>query len=106
MIIVPTIGRIVWFWDLARDIHDPYAQPEAAIVTYVHHDHMVNLSVFSPNGENRARTSVLLCHEGSARPDNGGFCEWMPYQVGQAKKHAAEVPAELPNFREEGKNGV
>lgn len=41
-----------------------------------------------------ARTSVQLLQEGDARPvdahgnDVGGFCEWMPYQVGKAKTEA------------------
>lgn len=35
-------------------------------------------------------TSVLLLQEGNERPSGGGFCEWMPYQIGQAKKHEAD----------------
>jgi hypothetical protein len=26
--------------------------------------------------------------EGEAKPEHGYFCEWMPYQVGQAAKQA------------------
>lgn len=86
-VIKPTVGRIVWFWDYGCNPLDADYRPEAAIVTYVWHDRMVNLSVFGRNGEPRGVTSVDLLQPGDERSDDGGFCEGMPYQVGQAKKH-------------------
>lgn len=85
--IKPTIGRVVWFWE---GIHEESDQAQAALVTYVHSDTCVNLSVFDPNGNQHARTSVLLKQE----PDDianyqGPYCEWMPYQKGQAAKTEA-----------------
>lgn len=81
--IKPTVGRIVWYRD-----HQPGLdyQPCAAIVTYVHSDRLVNLSVFDCDGEHRPHTSVTLVQENDPVP-NGPYCEWMPYQIGQAKKH-------------------
>lgn len=95
----PTVGRIVWYWPANNDASvsrvgkdTPYAQAHAAIVTAVWGDTCVNLCTFDANGNARPRTSVLLVQDGAARPEGGNFCEWMPYQVQQAKKHvAAEV---------------
>jgi Phage protein (N4 Gp49/phage Sf6 gene 66) family len=97
----PTVGRIVWYWPSNTDASvsrvgkdTPYAQPHAAIVTAVWGDNCVNLCTFDANGNAKPRTSVLLVQEGAARPEGGNFCEWMPYQVEQAKKHAtAEAPS-------------
>lgn len=95
--IMPSIGRIVWFWDYGAPHTARHAQPEAAMVTYVHGERMVNLSVFSANGEARGVTSVELCQPGDSRPGAGGFCEWMPYQIAQAEKHEAEGATVNPN---------
>ena len=86
MIIKPTIGRIVWFWPYAENAPNESSQPHAAIVTYVWDDRIINLAVFTPNGEPYSQTSVQLLQEGDERPFNR-FAEWMPYQVGQAKRH-------------------
>lgn len=66
-------------------------QPLAATVAFVHGDRMVNLSVVDANGYQFSRTSVRLIQEGDDRPENGGFAEWMPYQIGQAKKHDSDA---------------
>ncbi len=84
-VIKPTVGRVVWFWD-HKHRKDNGEQPEAAIVTYAWADRMVNLSVFDHNGEQRAETSVDLVQPGDSEPSHH-YCEWMPYQIGQAKKH-------------------
>lgn len=88
MHISPTIGRVVWFWPAHREELQSPDQPLAAMVTYVHSDTMVNLVVFSPNGSGAGRTSVPLWQddETSPRPESF-FCEWMPYQKGQAAKN-------------------
>lgn len=86
--IKPSVGRIVWFtpgdWDGNVLTRHP-DQPLAAIVAYVHSDRMVNLTVFDANGHPHGRTSVQLVQDGDPRPDQF-FCEWMPYQKGQAAK--------------------
>lgn len=92
--IKPTVGRVVWYTPphapAGEPANDP--QPHAALIAYVWHDRMVNLAVFSPNGDNYGVTSVTLVQEGDMAPEAGRFAEWMPYQAGQAKKHSAEVP--------------
>lgn len=104
--IKPTIGRKLWYWpsnadrhiglDYVPGPHNPpivahdFSQPCDATVVYVHSDNLVNLRVTDHNGNTHARTSVHLVQEGEA-PDAGeAFAEWMPYQVGQAKKHEGE----------------
>jgi hypothetical protein len=90
--ILPTVGRVVWFTPsrLAGDgrfAHIDGRKPLAAIVAHVFNDALVNLAVFDSNGQPHSRTSVPLVQEGEAKPEHGYFCEWMPYQVGQAAKH-------------------
>jgi hypothetical protein len=87
--IQPTVGRVVWFRALGH-ISD---QPQAAIVTFVHSDGLVNLAVFDPNGERSGHTSVPL-YQGEGDRPAGDYCEWMPYQIGQAAKHAEPARSE------------
>jgi hypothetical protein len=91
--IVPTVGRVVLFTPsrLTGDGRFAYIdgrKPLAAIVAHVFNDGLVNLAVFDSNGMSHSRTSVPLVQEGEAKPEHGYFCSWMPYQVGQAAKHA------------------
>lgn len=105
--IAPTIGRVVWFHPsestgeagFSRHGND---QPYAAIVVHVHSDRMVNLTVFDANGVPHPRTSVELVQDGDTIPGHGYYCEWMPYQKGQAAKaEAAEkIHAVEPAFRQ------
>lgn len=89
--IKPTIGRIMWYWGEATGRG---AQPYAGIVTYVHSDNMVNLTVFDWNGNPAPRTSVPIVQDGSPYTvGDSQYCEWMPYQIGQAKRHEAEDAA-------------
>jgi hypothetical protein len=85
--IEPTVGRVVWYRPAAKEAisHDG-EQPLAATITFVWDNELVNLSVFDRNGVQHSRTSVMLHQEGSVKPE-GRYAEWMPYQVGQAKKH-------------------
>jgi glyoxylase-like metal-dependent hydrolase (beta-lactamase superfamily II) len=85
--IKPTVGRVVHFYPESNDsmLYRGGDTPLAAIITHVHSDYCVNLAVFSAEGYALARTSVRLVHD--ARPRSGSqFCEWMPYQKGQAAK--------------------
>lgn len=86
--IQPTVGRVVWFYPTPNGAESGFArgsQPHAAIVAYVHGDRMVNLTVFDANGNAHSMTSVPLRQPKDERP-GGMFCEWMPYQKGQAAK--------------------
>lgn len=105
--IIPTVGRVVWYYPTGYDdIAAPTnAQcPLAAIIAHVWSDSCVNLAVFDTNGVSHSRTSVLLVQEGENRP-SGGFCEWMPYQKGQAAKTdelKAALKATPPPVQEAG----
>lgn len=83
----PTVGRVVWYWP--GQVGDPGfgSGPQAAIVTHVWSDRMVNLAVFAPNGTHYSRTSVVLIQPGDDGAAPGRpYCAWMPYQLGQAAK--------------------
>lgn len=88
--ITPTIGRVVWYHPTEgqRIPSQPNDQVLPALITYVWSDHIINIVAFTPNGESFGVTSVDLIQEGVARLQSG-FCEWMPYQKGQAKKTEA-----------------
>lgn len=93
MTIKPSIGRVVWFWPSGKSqAEQPGSQPLAAIVTYVWSDHLVNLTTFDSNGVPTPRTSVPLIQEGDTLP-TWAFAQWMPYQIGQARKHAEAASA-------------
>lgn len=92
--IKPTVGRVVWFYPSSNGTEAGFAPPDpmtpcAAIIARVWGDDMVNLAVFDANGTSHSRTSVPLVQPDERKPDGGYFCEWMPFQVGQAKAQAA-----------------
>lgn len=84
--IKPTVGRVVWFNQENRDLAGD--KTLAAIVAHVHSDRLVNLCVIDANGNTHSRTSVTLVQPGDATPGAGPYCEWMPYQIGQAARAA------------------
>ncbi len=89
-VITPTVGRVVWFHPAPGGdggLNNYSRQPMAAQVCYVLGDRMVNLSVTDHAGQVVPRTSVTLRQDGDPVP-TGSYCEWMPYQLGQAKKAA------------------
>lgn len=95
--IEPTVGRVVWFTPATSALqidpaftHHDRTKPCAAMVTYVWNLRLVNLVVFDNNGTPFGKTSVQLLQDDDAKPELGYFCAWMPYQVGQAKKHEAD----------------
>lgn len=85
--IKPTVGRIVWFYkDKSQTNIVQYDQPLAAQICMVWSDTLVNLHVIDANGVPHAITSVELVQPGDPVRSGSRYCEWMPYQVGQAKK--------------------
>lgn len=93
--IKPSIGRSVWY----RPVHsdgglDRFIGPEplAAIVTAVWDERTVNLCVFDPTGLPHGRVRVPLRQEDDIVPP-WAHCEWMPYQIDQAKKHEDDKSA-------------
>jgi hypothetical protein len=91
IIIQPTPGRVVWYHPDEHMAQARFASAPtlAAIVAFVHSDRMVNLTVLDALGNTHSRTSVLLVQDGDTAPDGGEYCEWMPYQKGQAAKAEA-----------------
>ena len=99
--IEPTVGRVVLYHPAVDDpggmhLSEPTKDVHAAIICYVWDNTSVNLAVFDSNGVPYARTSIYLLQEGNERPV-GPYCEWMPYQLGQAKK-TEEAQAKLADF--------
>jgi hypothetical protein len=86
MVIVPTVGRVVW-------VHRPHdsidvKQPEVALVTYVHDDRLINVAGWNANGTPFTLTSLTLVQPDEPKPE-GNFAAWMPFQKGQAAKTEA-----------------
>jgi hypothetical protein len=75
--IIPTVGRVVWFWPEGKTSDDQ--QPCPAIIAYVWSDRLINIAFFDMNGEPDNETSVPLIQEGEPYPPTR-YCEWMPYQ--------------------------
>lgn len=104
MKIKPTVGRVVWFTPPRNSAESGFSaqsgfmvyggQPMAAIIAYVWSDDMVNLHVIDHIGVGHSRTSVPMMQENEPKPD-GYYCEWMPYQIGQAKNQAAALEVQL-----------
>ena len=104
MIIKPTIGRKLWYWpepDDRRIMACIDGQPLDATVVYVHNDSMVTLTINDHHGFSHPKTAVHLYHGDTNRPTLGRFCEWMPFQVGQA---ARDTPASDPPPRWEAQS--
>lgn len=108
--IKPTVGRVVWFTPskgpsafMGPDfLMLPGDQPCAAMVTYVWNDRLVNLVVFDHYGKSFGKTSVQLVQDNDALPPAGYFAEWMPYQVGQAKKNEPANPGTTDGLNPHG----
>ena len=97
MKITPTVGRVVWFYPASNVATSgftppPEGHPLAAIIAGVVDAEAgaVHLTVFDGVGVPRSEPYVLLVQEGDTPPAQGRYATWMPYQIGQAKKHADE----------------
>lgn len=87
--IPPTIGRVVWFVPSGSDVEHPDHQPYRADICHVNADGTINIAYNEHDGSPGVAQNVHLHQEGEGLPDGvGGYCMWMPYQQGQAKKHA------------------
>lgn len=86
-IIKPTVGRVVLYvvpkGDYLTTIDD---EPIPAFITAVINDRTVNIHTFDTAGVTAGRASVQLAQPGDGVPNEGGYCTWMPYQIGQAAK--------------------
>lgn len=88
--ITPTPGRVVWYRPGPQDPTPIFkGEPLAAIVTRAIGDRSVNLTVFRADGVTYGRHDVQLLQDGDKAPADAGYCQWMPYQLGQAAKTEA-----------------
>jgi hypothetical protein len=87
-VIKPTVGRVVHYYPPGRTTDK---QPQSALIAHVWSDTCVNLAIFDDNGSpvQKPPTSILLVQDGNEVPSGGGYCCWMPYQLGQAAKTEA-----------------
>lgn len=92
--IEPTVGRVVHYHPykganaLSRDEILNFGRgPLAAIVVHVWNDRCVNLCVFDSTGRPHGCCYVPLLQEDDPAPADGRYCEWLPYQKGQAAKN-------------------
>lgn len=86
-LIKPTIGRIVWYTPGKNEVLPRITgMALAAIIVGVWSDTCVNLTVFDANGNTHGKTSVPLMQDDNFVKGDGFYCEWMPYQKGQAEK--------------------
>jgi len=94
--ITPTVGRVVWYHPDQRDrlgitslVINDASQPCAAHIAYVWSPRLVNLLVIDHDGNSHSRRSVVLNQGDRFDIDASPYCEWMPYQKGQAAKTEA-----------------
>lgn len=85
--IKPTPGRVVWYTPCDDDPTPKFrGEKLAAHIARVINDRLVNLLVIRADGVTYGRHDVILVQDGDERPKEGRYCEWMPYQKGQAAK--------------------
>lgn len=85
--ITPTVGRVVWYFTPGSSL------PLAAHICHVFDDRTVNLMVISGIGEPFPAASVPLVQDDDTKPSGSPWCEWMPYQRGQAAHTEAVISA-------------
>lgn len=88
-----TVGRVLLLWG-ARGVNYDLNQPFRADICYVWSDRLVNVSYNDHQGQAMAESSVVLLQDDDAKPHGIPFCTWMPYQIGQARKHETPDPNE------------
>lgn len=93
MKIKPTVGRVLLYTPHASSVY--YPRQLAAIVTDVPESQdefdYVNVAVFTPDAALFPALAVRLVQAGEENNLRGNFCEWMPYQLGQAAKTEAVI---------------
>jgi hypothetical protein len=89
-----TVGRMVYYRPCNADNLNVSLEPLSAQVAAVHDGgKAVNVCVLDHEGRTHAKQRVPFVQPGET-PPKVSYCEWMPYQVGQAKK-TEEAEAKL-----------
>lgn len=103
MNIRPTVGRVVLFVAAAGDTLFRQAfsgEALAAQIAHVHEDGSINVSVLDRDGNAHARQRVHLVQpDDTFKPEDQSYCEWMPYQKGQAPA-SDQVQSKLTELEE------
>jgi len=97
--ILPTIGRKLWYWPPEDFPHPDKSQPLDATIAYVHSMDCINIGFRDQNGVPYAAQQIYLWHGEGNRPVGAifGYCEWMLFQKGQAMKtEALEIANAAP----------
>lgn len=95
--IKPSVSRRVWYWPTEKQLFegvlhqdDPQQALDAGVL-FVHDDRKVNLFITDHWGRTLFLKGVQLLQEGDPIPVEGGYAQWMPYQV-QAADAAKAKP--------------
>lgn len=96
-LIVPSVGRKVWYRPCENDLKGPIPmatvkdQPLDATVIAVWNERLVNVDVIDITGRHFSILSCDLLQEGEEPKTDangnatGRYCEWVPYQLSQVK---------------------
>lgn len=91
--IIPTIGRVVWFYPQGAADLAQKRQPHCALIAYVHSDSEINIAAFNQLGNTYSKQYVKLIQEGELTDGLQSFCCWMPYQQAQAARATQQQSA-------------
>lgn len=92
-LILPTVGRRVWFWPTTHCLDNGFRQldpkqPCDAGVIYVHPNGRVNVMATDHRGLTVAfyDVEIMPANHVQEGPPSAPFAQWMPYQAAQAAK--------------------
>lgn len=92
ILVGPAVGRRLWYWPHPAEVAamgmrrlDP-RQPFDAGVAYVWSLREVNITASDHLGTPWSLVNVPLVQDGDIPPASKGYCQWMPFQLGQARK--------------------
>lgn len=88
--IVPTCGRIVWFYAYIG------SKPLPAIIREVQESGKIDITLFSGHGAEPIGDVILYQEEETIPEDAEDFCAWMPYQQAASKKYPVDIPTNPP----------
>lgn len=91
MHVIPTVGRVMWFYPDALHSHRAGPEPLAAMVAAVSTDGLrVNIGYLAHPGTHQFMMSVPVVQPDEPIPEHS-HVRWMPYQTAQAQKASARA---------------